>query len=71
MNRRDDHVGELLEQLAYDMLHRLTFGLATTHGYAPHSLKLAHEALVERGFEPLPHLSEQAYATARQAGYKE
>lgn len=68
MNRRNDHLIELTGDFAYRFLLTNTLGMAEVLGYSPYDFKIVHDYLVaERGFEPIPHLSDAAYRTAVQA----
>lgn len=64
MNRRDDHLIELKDRFTHFALNRITLGMAELFGFAPYDLKIAHDDLVQKGFEPIPHLSDQAYEAA-------
>lgn len=55
------HAIEVTDRLAYTMLNRTTFALAQALGYTLYDLKFAHDRLVEKGFPPLPHLSDIVY----------
>lgn len=60
-NRRQEHIDELKDRMAYSFLLNHVLTEAEALGYAPYDFKIVHDDLVQKGNRPIEHLSQGAY----------
>lgn len=59
--RRQEHIAELKDRMSHKLLERFNLEEVEMLGFVPYDFKIVHDDLVERGYSPLPNLSDGTY----------